>query len=95
MSDEKKLDIRVELGLITPDIQIGVDRTTPDIKIEIKPGGEILPAYTGDTEFTPLAWKEQVLETANKTLRDNITIREIPYSSISNPQDGRTVYIGA
>ena len=94
MSDEKKLDIRVELGLITPDIQIGVDRTTPDIKIEIEPGGEALPSYTGETSVTPLAWQTQILETANKTLRDDITILEIPYSSVSNPQDGRTVYIG-
>ena len=94
MSDEKKLDIRVELGLITPDIQIGVDRTTPDIKIEIKPGGEALPTYTGEISVTPLAWQTQILGTANKTLRDDITILEIPYSSVSNPQDGRTVYIG-
>ncbi len=95
MSDEKKLDIQIELGLNVPDIQIGVSRETPDIKIEIEPGGEILPAYDGDIEFTPLAWQEQVLETANKTLKDNITIHEIPFSSVSNPKNGRTVYIGA
>lgn len=95
MSDEKKLDIQIELGIKTPDIRIGIDRTTPDIKIEIKPGGEAFPTYTGETSITPLAWQTQILETTNKTLRDDITILEIPYSSVSNPQDGRTVYIGA
>ena len=94
MSDVKKLDIMVELGLITPDIRIGVDQTIPDIKIKMESGGEALPTYIGETSVTPLAWQTQILETANKTLRDNITILEIPYSSVSNPQDGRTVYIG-
>lgn len=94
MSDAKKLDIMVELGLITPDIRIGVDQTIPNIEIKMESGGEALPTYTGEISVTPLAWQTQILETANKTLRDNITILEIPYSSVSNPQDGRTVYIG-
>lgn len=94
MSDEKKLDIQIKLGLLTPNILVGIDRETPDIQIKMEAGGEVLPTYKGETIVTPRPWSSQILETANRILKENITVLEIPYSSVSNPQDGRTVYIG-
>ena len=48
--------------------------------------------YTDDYEVTPKTYS-QTLDTANKLLRDDITINEIPYFETSNEEDGITVYI--
>lgn len=83
MSDEKNLNIQINLEMETPDIQI-----------KMEAGGEALPAYKGETIITSRPWSSQILETANRTLKENITVLEIPYSPVSNPQGGQTVYIG-
>ena len=66
-----------------------------DIELEI---GTIIsqgefPEYEGDYKITPKV-TEQVLETKNKSLLDNITVFQIPYASVSNPSGGNTVTIG-
>ena len=48
--------------------------------------------YKGEYEVVP-ARREQVLETQNKLLKQNITVIEIPYSSVSNLGGGKTFYI--
>ena len=48
--------------------------------------------YTDGYEVTPKTYS-QTLDTANKLLRDDITINEIPYFETSNEEDGITVYI--
>lgn len=50
------------------------------------------PDYDGDYDITPAA-SEQTLETTNKTLREDLTIKPIPYYDVSN-EYGRTIYIG-
>lgn len=50
------------------------------------------PAYDGEYEITPRA-EAQVLQTAMRTLEDDILIKEIPYFDVSN-EYGRTIYIG-
>lgn len=55
----------------------------------------ILPdQYTGSLVVTPLAWQEQILETAFKTMPGNVKVLEVPYWETSNP-DGQTVYIAS
>ena len=51
------------------------------------------PIYTGETIVTPRASEEQVLETAQKTVLDNIVVLEIPYTEVTNPSGGLTVNI--
>lgn len=51
-----------------------------------------VPEYTGEVEVTPTSG-EQLLETKNKKLKDNITVHATPYSSVSNPYGGNTVTI--
>ncbi len=49
--------------------------------------------YTGEYEVTPKAFTPQVLETANKVMKENVTIAEVPYWETSNESDGTTAYI--
>lgn len=50
--------------------------------------------YTGEYEVTLKTFDAQVLQTANKLLSDDITVKKVPYSETSNKADGKTVYIG-
>lgn len=49
--------------------------------------------YDGEYEVTPKI-DEQVLETKNKTMKKDLTIKSIPYYETSNLSDGKTVIIG-
>ena len=59
------------------DIQIEVSLEIPDIEINVQSGGEYYPEYDGEYEFTPAA-EEQVIQTRQKVLLDNIRIAPIP-----------------
>lgn len=50
--------------------------------------------YTGSYEVVPDVLQAQVLPTANKTLSEDIVIKEIPYRETGNIAGGATVYIG-
>ena len=55
---------------------------------------EPLPPYTGQTVVTPKAFEGTILNTANRTVYENIEVLEIPYTEVSNPYGGQTVSIG-
>lgn len=48
--------------------------------------------YDGDYEVTPTA-SEQKLNTANKLLKNNVTVHEVPYYETTNESGGYTVSI--
>ena len=50
--------------------------------------------YTGQYEIIPLPLMQQILQTTNKVLTDDITIAPIPYAVVSNTAGGKTVTIG-
>lgn len=50
--------------------------------------------YVGQYEVTPLPLMEQVLQTTNKILTDNIVVAPIPYATTSNLAGGYTAIIG-
>lgn len=52
--------------------------------------GEI---YEGDYDVTP-DFTTQTLETAQKIMTDDVTVEPIPVYRTSNPQGGKTIYIG-
>ena len=52
------------------------------------------PPYTGQYAVTPSISGEQVLETKDRYMTDNLVVLEVPYSEASNTADGITVYIG-
>ena len=87
------------------DIQFSIENTRPldvsllkderVIEITFSEGaGGRLPNYEGTYEVIPKAHVEQILETKNKSMTDNVTVREIPYSEVTNPQGGKTANIG-
>lgn len=49
--------------------------------------------YDGEYEITP-SLDEQTLETANKTMLDDVTVHQIQITRTSNPEGGLTVLIG-
>lgn len=52
-----------------------------------------LPKYEGDYTIIPKI-TAQTMKTQDKLMTDNVTIKEIPYFEVSNPQSGKTVIIG-
>ena len=52
-----------------------------------------LPWYEGEYEVTP-KWEDIVINTKQKSMRDDVTVTEIPYLEVENPQGGVTVVIG-
>lgn len=69
----------------TDDIDFGeIQKVTEYI------GGEL---YSGAYEVTP-NFDTQTLETAKKTLKEDITIHPITVSRTSNQSGGNTIYIG-
>lgn len=53
-------------------------------------GGEV---YKGDYVVTPKVSAETVLETAGKTMRDDVTVKRVPQYRVSNAAGGITVII--
>ena len=77
------------------DLQLTISSNDMSLDIEITDGaGGKLPTYEGAYEVTPKPFIEQVLETKNKSMVDNVTVFEIPYSEVTNPQGGKTANIG-
>ena len=50
--------------------------------------------YAGQYDITPLPLVEQILNTKNKILENNIVIQPIPYHQVDNDAGGRTITIG-
>lgn len=51
------------------------------------------PVYEGEYDITPKAYEEQVLQTKEKTLLENVTVQKVPYYEVSNGSGGNTVNI--
>lgn len=50
-------------------------------------------AYSGDYKVIPKASGSQILNTANKVLKEDILVTEVPYWETSNESNGLTAYI--
>lgn len=56
--------------------------------------GRELPAYIGPFRVVPLIASEQILQTANKSVYQDIEVTKIPVYETTNPSGGLTVFIG-
>lgn len=56
-------------------------------------GASAYPFYEGEYEVTP-KFKDQVLDTKKKSMKDDVIVRQIPYSETTNPFGGETLSIG-
>lgn len=52
-----------------------------------------LPTYDGEYTVTP-SDREQIIPTKDNVMLDDITVRAIPFFTVSNTSGGNTVYIG-
>lgn len=55
---------------------------------------DIYSEYDGQYEVTPSVYEQQELETANRVLKENIKVLEVPFYATSNESNGVTAYIG-
>ena len=76
-----------------PEAELKLDNVLIECGFEVGGGGR-LPYYQGEYEITPKAYDETVLNTKNKSLKDDVKVLEIPFSKVSNPQGGYTITIG-
>ncbi len=72
--------------------------TNNDLKMTVQPAkivykGEEIEPYEGSYEVTP-SLSEQILQTAQKKMSQNVIIHEIPISKTLNERGGYTVIIG-
>ena len=51
-----------------------------------------VPVYDGPYEAIPKV-TAQTLKTAQKLMREDVSVRAIPYFDVSNPAGGNTIYI--
>lgn len=77
------------------DLEMAVSKETVDLDLELGYNVSSIEGdiYDGEYMVSP-SFEEQVLNTKNKVLTDDVTIGAINVSRISNPQGGNTVYIG-
>lgn len=81
-----------------PDIymELNADSTVKidfDVGIEYGQGGR-LPDYHGSYEVTPKL-VDQTLPTKDKSMTDNVVVKEVPVARVSNPSGGKTCTICA
>lgn len=62
---------------------------TVDLGRPVYLGGE---PYDGPYDVTPKV-TAQTLQTAQKFMREDVSVRAIPYFDVSNPAGGNTIYI--
>ena len=79
-----KIDVYLEVESQTLDVGFEQVQTITEYV-----GGEL---YEGEYEVTP-QFDEQTLPTKEKVMRDDVTVKAIPISRVSNTSGGTTVYI--
>lgn len=79
--DEMSFELEVD------DADISIDL---DMDMDIVTGGAAI--YTGAYEVTP-NMSEQILETKNKIMADDVTVHQVPVYRTTNVSGGVTVYI--
>ena len=88
-----------EVKLIVLDdmtaVKISAD-TDPIVTIKVDgSSGALPPVYDGETTVIPSAVTEQILQTKEKIVKEDITINKIPYAEVSNDAGGYTVSIAS
>lgn len=60
----------------------------------IEQSGGSYPKYEGDYEVTPSMSNNITLDTSNKILRDDITVKKVSQLEVDNTSGGTTLIIG-
>lgn len=81
-----------------PDIEMGLSldntiRLDFDVGVSYGEGGR-LPDYKGDYEVTPKL-VDQTLPTKDRSMTQDVVVKEVPVARVSNPSGGKTCTICA
>lgn len=88
------LHLDIDLLQSSQLIPIEFVESEQEFEIELVGGGSgRLPYYTGPYEVDPRK-VEQILETKNKSMRDDVTVNPIFYAETTNLSGGLTAVIG-
>lgn len=79
--------IRAEVGIINPVVSVQAEYYVPVRSYDT------IEYYDGSYEVNP-DFNGTTLQTAGKAMRNNVNVNPIQVENVSNPQGGRTVYIG-
>ena len=74
------------------DVNVISDNPSFDFTIDGSSQAQ-LPWYEGNYEVDPKVLGQE-LETANKSMHENVVINPIYFTSVTNPSGGNTVFIG-
>ena len=85
------LDIRVDIGLAHNKDAGGADLAADLGQTTIL---STAPQYKGETTVTPRTYEETRLETKDKLMPDDVTVRKIPRYEVSNDCGGVTLIMG-
>ena len=94
--------MKIKVDFFRNNMQLSVDLLKNNKELEADFGeiyrassnGSDLPNYDGDYIVIPKT-SEQVLQTAQKVMLENIVVKEVPYYETSNTAGGNTVYIAS
>lgn len=64
-----------------------------DLELGTLIGDDMREHFEGPYVVTPKKDIEQVLDTDEKVMDDDLTVLEIPYSEVDNPEGGKTINI--
>lgn len=85
----------IELYINSQEYELVAESKEFDLEVAsatvVYTGGEL---YTGSYEVTPKVAQSTVLETANKVLVKDVTVKKIPQFEVSNEANGKTLIIG-
>lgn len=92
------MKVETLIGAVTINEQVGIARGTLTSRQVLT--GQLasthaahLETYSGPYEVTPQI-VSQTLDTKEKYMDDNVSIKSIPYFDVGNTSGGSTVYIG-
>ena len=86
------LDIRVEN--IQEEIELELVMDVSELELELDSSGYIPETYDGPYEVIP-DFEDQVLETEDLLMSDDVVVKEIPVAEVSNPAGGLTLTVGS
>ena len=76
------------------DLDITIETIEQELELELETPGYVPPTYEGPYVVTP-DFTDQVLETAEKMMSDDVIVNEIPVAEVTNPAGGLTLTVGS
>jgi hypothetical protein len=103
------LRFTVEFNLLSSQMPVRFNQSDQHVPVQFKSLDQKIPlvfknlhqvteapdveVYEGSYQATPQV-ESQIMETAQKFLTDNVTIKAIPFFDVTNTAGGITIYIG-